>query len=511
MALLRHLGIVSVTCLLLLGSVGLGLARPGGGHSYSGGGSHSYSGGSSHSWGGGGSHSYSGGGRSFSGGGAADGTILVVIIPVVLVFFLVRLALQRQNEPQEVISTRTGRENLLWSRRKVDAALQEFREKEDPAFSQTLFLDFAQLLYVQFHSHRHTAEVLNLRPYLAPNIIQLASPRQGFQPKVEEVIIGSMAITQLSTGGGRVRLAVTFDANYTETIGTTATRWWAQEIWVIGRPEGLQSPAPERMQALCCPSCGSALEVGPSGDCRQCGTVVDPGSLTWTVERIQVTGREAERGMSVGNYLPEQGTNLPTIFDPRLNSNMKLFADWHRIEHPAEYQTLFKEKVVEPIFRAIYAAWNDRSYAGVRPLMSDTLFRSHCYWIEAYKRHKLINRLDAIELQGMHLVKLELDKYYEAATVRIFASALDYTIREDGSPYSGNPRVARRFSEYWTFVRRTGVEADERNYDPARCPNCGAPVDMGMTGVCAHCQSKVTNGDFGWILSRITQDEAYYG
>jgi Zn finger protein HypA/HybF involved in hydrogenase expression len=35
-----------------------------------------------------------------------------------------------------------------------------------------------------------------------------------------------------------------------------------------------------------------------------------------------------------------------------------------------------------------------------------------------------------------------------------------------------------------------------------KCPNCAAPIDkMGSTGVCGYCNTKVTTGDFGWVLA----------
>jgi hypothetical protein len=229
------------------------------------------------------------------------------------------------------------------------------------------------------------------------------------------------------------------------------------------------------------------------------------------VKSINIGRREVQRGEVVGTYLPEQGTNLPTLFDPRLGAIGRQFAERHHVESISTYALTFREKIVEPICRTVYRAWSDRKYEPVRPLMSDNLFRSHLYWVETFKAYKRINRLDNLAITGVHLVKLDLDKYYEAATVRIFANVLDYLTDENGKLMAGNHRTPRAFSEYWTFVRRTGVEADERKYNPECCPNCGAPVNMGMTGVCNYCNSKVTTGEFGWILSRITQDEVYFG
>ena len=48
--------------------------------------------------------------------------------------------------------------------------------------------------------------------------------------------------------------------------------------------------------------------------------------------------------------------------------------------------------------------------------------------------------------------------------------------RSDGRTVGGNDRVARRFSEYWTFVKRSGV-AERTDRDVSSCPSCAAPLD----------------------------------
>ena len=74
---------------------------------------------------------------------------------------------------------------------------------------------------------------------------------------------------------------------------------------------------------------------------------------------------------------------------------------------------------------------------------------------------------------------------------------------------AGSKDNVRSWSEYWTFIRTRGTQSD-----PSRtvsCPNCGATVEVGQTGICRHCGGKLGGGDFGWVLSRIEQDEAYTG
>jgi hypothetical protein len=74
---------------------------------------------------------------------------------------------------------------------------------------------------------------------------------------------------------------------------------------------------------------------------------------------------------------------------------------------------------------------------------------------------------------------------------------------------SGNPKVDRFYSEYWTLIRGAGVRGAPRT--DKSCPNCGAPLDVNMAGECEHCGAKVTRGEFDWVLSKIEQDDSYTG
>jgi hypothetical protein len=101
------------------------------------------------------------------------------------------------------------------------------------------------------------------------------------------------------------------------------------------------------------------------------------------------------------------------------------------------------------------------------------------------------------------------DAYYDAVTLRVFATGLDYTISDSGKLLSGNKSRPRTYSEYWTLIRGSARKGPARS-DP-NCPHCGAPLKIGMAGSCEYCRVKVTSGEFDWVLSRIEQDEAYGG
>ncbi len=141
------------------------------------------------------------------------------------------------------------------------------------------------------------------------------------------------------------------------------------------------------------------------------------------------------------------------------------------------------------------------------------MHESYSFWIDTYKKEGIKNKLDNIEIQSIEIASVDIDTYYETFTVRIFASCLDYMENRSGKLIGGSNKKARKFSEYWTFMRRAGIDTKENNaINLHNCPNCGAPADkMGQAGECEYCGTKISNGDFSWVLAMITQDESYNG
>lgn len=207
-------------------------------------------------------------------------------------------------------------------------------------------------------------------------------------------------------------------------------------------------------------------------------------------------------------YAPERGTDLPTIYDPYLQQKISFFESANNVNWQT-YSEKFKTAIVQAYFDEIYKAWSELKWMNIRHLLTDRLWESYNFWIKAYKSAGLRNILD-VKIEKIEFAKIEIDRFYEAITVRIFASGLDYVVDVQGKLRAGNKRKPRRFSEYWTFIRRSGVEKDD--YDIHTCPACGAPIEnIGQNGVCEYCGNKITWGDFSWVVALIIQDEEYKG
>ena len=168
------------------------------------------------------------------------------------------------------------------------------------------------------------------------------------------------------------------------------------------------------------------------------------------------------------------------------------------------------QRRTEVIFAELQIAWSTREWKRARPFVSDSLFQSQLYWMTTYRRQKLRNITERSRIVGVQVAKVTADKYFDAITVRVFASGLDYTVSDEtGELVSGSKTRERYYTEYWTLIRgssRTGAAKSE-----LVCPNCGGPLAVSMAGSCEHCNAKVSSGEFDWVLSRIEQDESYVG
>jgi predicted lipid-binding transport protein (Tim44 family) len=479
-----------IVLLLLLVLAASAFARVGGGDSYSGGGS-------------------SGGG----GGGGDDGTAELIYlafrlllwlnieypaigIPVdILVIILYFRWRKRQKEGD--------REVLLKISTVTDtpaAATLDSLRRFDPNFSEITFSDFCYSLYARAHEARGKRDLERYAPYLSPYARRtLMGQTDAMIEEVRGVIVGSFRVTSIAgLETPTVTVTVEYESNYTEVVGTQEHTWYARERWTLERQRDILSPPPERSKADHCPRCGGALQTRTDGACEYCGVRIESGAFQWFVQRIAVLSREG-RGPLLTANVPERGTSSRTIYQGRFASVRDAFA----AAHPGFTWQAFEERV-RFIAGELQDAWSARDWEKARPLETENLFQMHRYWIDAYLRQKLRNVVDDFAVRRVEPVKIEEDAFYEAITVRVFANGRDYTVDEQGSVVAGSKQNVREWSEYWTLIR-TKSAGDS----PARCPNCGAEVRVGATGICQFCGGKISAGHFDWILSKIQQDESY--
>jgi hypothetical protein len=489
---------------LLLSYSASAWARPGGGQSYSGG---------SHSYRSSGGHSSSGSG---GGNGDASGLIFqlillciqypalgVPILIVIVAFFVGKAALGARQKGWSTSTPESVRavERVQRSARVGRSDLRAIRAL-DPAFSLVLFEDFAYMLYAAVQRARATGSQA-LAAYLAPNLAQaLVDPQLS---DVQGIVIGAMRYVRFSgTQGPMLEVEIELESNYVEVLRAGgARRYYAVDRLVLTRVATARSRPPARAHTLDCPNCGAPLEAMRGAECSYCRQNVGFGRFDWMIAAFANQTRET-RGPLLTGDVAETGTDLPTIVD---GGAPQRFEELTRKDPGVGWQAL--QGRVALIFAELQIAWSGRDPLRIRPFVSDNLFQSMYYWIDLYTQERCRNVTENARILRVDLANVLSDAYFDAITVRIFASSIDYTISDAGKLLSGSRSRPRTYSEYWTLIRGSARRGEPRRDN--NCPNCGAPLRISMTGQCEYCRVKVTSGDFDWVLSRIEQDESYGG
>jgi len=380
-------------------------------------------------------------------------------------------------------------------------------QAHDPAFSVIVFEDFVSALYTEIVTAAGQGRLDRFESYLTKDgKLSLANrPLQG----VSTVLVGAMRIDDVSglePASSYVEVEVVFETNLASRDPRTGQERAAYvvERWTLRRAKAAKSRSPDKARVFGCPNCSAPLEQVLAGRCKYCAKEVATGAFDWIVDDATVESLE-ERGPMLTGDTAEQGNALPTVLDPRAKGRMdELCARDPGFSYPG-----FLARV-NHVFQTFQGAWSARDLAAMRPFLSDALFATQSYWVSEYKRQRLRNVTENAHILSTELARVTSDTYFDAITLRVYASSLDYTLSDDSNQIvSGSRSSERRYSEYWTFVRSREAKGPAR-VDP-QCPRCGAPLAINMAGNCTHCEAKVTSGSFDWVLSRIEQDEVYAG
>jgi hypothetical protein len=364
-----------------------------------------------------------------------------------------------------------------------------------------LLEDFVYALYAEVQVRRPRGGLATIAAFVAPDVAQrLADPAlEG----VFGIVIGALRFKSLTPDAQWVRLAVELEVNLSEVRGGQTARYYAVDKMELVRARGARSRPPARARKLDCANCGAPLESMRGTRCGYCQNEVGGGRLDWLVTSVERV-RTEPRAPLVTSTAEERGNDLPTLVDPGASARLaELVA-----RDPASTPEALRARI-ELVFSALQRGWSGRDLASIRPFVTDNLFQYFGYFIDLYQQQRARNVTENARVTNVVIANVLSDAVYDAVTVRLFATGLDYTLSDENQLLSGSRSRERAYTEYWTLIRGRGAHGRPRA-EPV-CPSCGAPLRIAMAGNCEYCHARVVSGEFDWVLSRIEQDEAYGG
>jgi predicted lipid-binding transport protein (Tim44 family) len=167
---------------------------------------------------------------------------------------------------------------------------------------------------------------------------------------------------------------------------------------------------------------------------------------------------------------------------------------------------------VNRAFFTIQQAWTERRPDISRQVMQDGIWNQHKFQIDQYLSLNKQNILENLAIQNTRTVAANTDDAFDTIVVRFFAKCADYDIdlNSDKRKIIKGDRTEADWAEDWVFQRSSKATTKPNGGTMAKkCPNCGAPLDLDLAGICKYCKAPVMSGEFDWVLTRIEQLPSY--
>jgi predicted lipid-binding transport protein (Tim44 family) len=160
---------------------------------------------------------------------------------------------------------------------------------------------------------------------------------------------------------------------------------------------------------------------------------------------------------------------------------------------------------VERSFFAVEEAWSQQRPELSRPVMTDEAWQRQKGEIESYRHSGKRNVLDNLTVAKATILAAASEDGHDVVTVRFRAASANYDVDlASGRVVHGNRQMAF-WEQDWVFQRSSRAKSDGEGTSGQRCPNCGAPLDVDIAGVCSNCKASVSSGDGAWVVVRADQ------
>jgi len=175
--------------------------------------------------------------------------------------------------------------------------------------------------------------------------------------------------------------------------------------------------------------------------------------------------------------------------------------------HDPDFSLETFKSSVERSFFVVEEAWTELKPEMSRRVMADGIWQQHRSQIEGYAKAGTRNVLDGLAVGRVDVLQTSSDAQFDTIVVRILATCADYDINvANGKVVRGNKHEMAPWQEDWVFQRSSkATTKTDGGTMQQKCPNCGAPLDLDLAGVCKYCRAPVMSGEYDWVLTRIDQ------
>lgn len=146
-------------------------------------------------------------------------------------------------------------------------------------------------------------------------------------------------------------------------------------------------------------------------------------------------------------------------------------------------------------FKKIKLAMVSGNVDMIRPFETDNMFNIHKKEMKENQKSGLLYSNDEISVISSFIASFMVIDDKE-----IIGFQLSVISNNDRTNVNSNKI---RATYYMEFIKKSGIYYKDEIIS-LNCPNCQAPLDVSLLGRCNYCESYIVDGDYSWVLNRLT-------
>jgi predicted lipid-binding transport protein (Tim44 family) len=141
--------------------------------------------------------------------------------------------------------------------------------------------------------------------------------------------------------------------------------------------------------------------------------------------------------------------------------------------------------------------------AAIRPYLDDATYAEFSRGIGLSKTQHQHQLLESLNVRALHLLSAECNEQNQRLQIH-FDLVYRAKVLSDANQLVSDERQDAQHGERWTFTRSASARTPAGGgVTAARCPACGAELQLNLDGSCAHCRASVTNGVVDWVVAGV--------
>lgn len=171
-----------------------------------------------------------------------------------------------------------------------------------------------------------------------------------------------------------------------------------------------------------------------------------------------------------------------------------------------EFNTVIKDTTMEELrnqafetYKDIQYAWTNFDYDKIRMLTTDEIFNMYSSQLNALEIKNQVNIMSEIDKKDVRILSVKEVNGMITVETYLKVTCYDYVINKNTNQVVRGMDNNKMEIEYIiTLVK----DANSKNINIVRCPNCGAEVHMTSSGKCKYCDAVLVQKASDYVMSK---------